>query len=70
MSPIFEYNFGIVKKIKTWENLHKIIQKNLFRKHMEILKDVFISFTIPKLYSKIGIFTSYFFSYFRNKDHW
>ena len=30
VSPIFEYNFGMLKKIKTWGNLHKIIQNCFF----------------------------------------
>ena len=39
MSLIFKYNFGMVKKINTWENLHKIVQNKFFWGHMKILKD-------------------------------
>ena len=41
MGPIFEYNFSIVEKIKTWGNLHKITQKFFFCEHMKILKDLY-----------------------------
>ena len=39
MSPIFEYNFITMKKIKTGGNLHKIIQKEFYKKISKLLRN-------------------------------